>query len=347
MKNLSTPSAILLNSAIFAIVSLLAMLAVNIIHDIKLIHILLAAVFIFLIFYFVNKSSIHRLELGKILPLYKLIHKTNISETQLKKELLSKDPISSFKKDFDVWASERSTELKQLTEQEKFRKEFIGNVAHELKTPLFNIQGYIYTLLDGGLEDKSINRKYLERTDKSIDRLISIVKDLDIITRLETGELEFEMEDFDIIAIVEEVFEMQEIRANKKKISLSFVNKPYQPILVSANKKAILQVLTNLIVNAINYGKEYGFVHIGFSVFENYIIVEVSDNGIGIEEKEIPRIFERFYRTDKSRSREQGGTGLGLSIVKHILESHNLTINVRSQLNKGTSIAFTLNKASQ
>jgi two-component system phosphate regulon sensor histidine kinase PhoR len=239
-------------------------------------------------------------------------------------------------------SNNQTKEIDRLKEMEQYRKEYLGNVSHELKTPIFNIQGYVLTLLDGGLEDGQINRKYLERTEKSINRLISIVEDLETISRHEAGELKLEKEYFDIVHLVEEVFEAQEIRAKKRNTQLIFDKKYKKPIIVYADKMKIFQVLTNLITNSIYYGKIGGKTRVSFSEVNKRILVEVHDNGIGIAPADISRVFERFYRVDKSRSREQGGTGLGLAIVKHIIEAHKETIQVKSRLNKGTSFFFTL-----
>ncbi len=235
-------------------------------------------------------------------------------------------------------------EIDRLKEMEKYRKEFLGNVSHELKTPIFNIQGYVSTLLDGGLEDPSINRKYLERADKSINRMISIVEDLETITRLESGELKLQLDEFDIVQLIDEVIETQEMRSKTKGIKLKFDKSFDKPIMVLADKKKIFQVISNLMVNSILYGKENGKTEIAVKKRKKKVYVEVSDNGMGISEYDLPRIFERFYRVDKSRSREQGGTGLGLAIVKHILEAHGESITVQSMVNKGTAFEFTLSR---
>jgi len=215
---------------------------------------------------------------------------------------------------------------------------------HELKTPIFNIQGYILTLIDGGLEDPSINRLYLERTEKSINRMISIVEDLEDISRLESGELILNREEFDIVKLVEEVFEIMEMKAKQKGIRLSVFSSSGKGIKVVADRKRIQDVMNNLIINSINYGNKGGNTTVSFMDMGQNLLIDVTDNGIGISEKDVPRIFERFYRTDKSRSRDQGGTGLGLAIVKHIIEAHNQTISVRSRLDKGSSFVFTLKK---
>ena len=255
----------------------------------------------------------------------------------------SKNEIHNLDLEILAWADDRKDEIERLKKLEVYRKEFLGNVSHELKTPIFNIQGYVLTLLDGGLEDPSINRNYLERAEKSIDRMITIVDDLEAISQLETGELQIEPERFDIISIAKDVADAQEMKATAKGIIVTFPEEQ-KPILVYADRFRIRQVLVNLIVNSVKYGKEYGETKIRFYDVGENIVVEIADNGIGIEKEHLPRLFERFYRVDKSRSREQGGTGLGLAIVKHIIEAHNQTINVMSTEGAGTVFTFTLKK---
>lgn len=219
-------------------------------------------------------------------------------------------------------------------------------MAHELKTPIFNVQGYISTLLDGGLEDDLINRKYLERTEKSIDRLINIVNDLDTIAKLESDMTRLQMEQFDIVALTREIAEQAEIEADRKGIRIlvkGAENLP-SPFWVLADKHYVGQVLVNLIINSIRYGKEGGTTRVKFRDMLDKILVEVEDTGVGIAKEDIPRVFERFYRTDKGRSREQGGTGLGLAIVKHIVEAHGERISVRSEPGVGSTFSFTLKK---
>jgi len=253
--------------------------------------------------------------------------------------------LAGLEQEVKEWSAERKEEIDRLQKLENYRKEYLGNVSHELKTPIFNIQGYISTLLDGGLEDKNINRSFLLKSMKSVDRMIAIVEDLQTITQLEKGELEIEEEKFDVIALVKDVLEGQELQAKEKNISLELSNDPSQQIFVLADKFRIRQVIVNLIVNSVRYGKGNGKTSIKISDAGEKIIVEIADTGIGIPQEHLPRIFERFYRADKSRSREQGGTGLGLSIVKHILEAHGQTISVMSTEGAGSVFSFTLKKA--
>jgi len=242
------------------------------------------------------------------------------------------------------WAQQKSKQIEDLKKLEQYRKEYIGDVSHELKTPIFSIQGYISTLLDGGIDDPNINKKFLEKADRAINRMISIVKDLESISRLEAGELHLELQNYDIIEQIKEIFEAQEVLAQKKSIKLILENKKAKPYFVCADRKRIHQVFTNLVVNSIKYGAQNGQTKVSFYDMDPNILIEISDNGPGIADVHLPRIFDRFYRVDKSRSREQGGTGLGLSIVKHIVEAHSQTINVKSKVGEGSSFAFTLEK---
>ena len=252
--------------------------------------------------------------------------------------------LETSEEDVKKWLSERSAEIEHLKDTEQFRRDFLGNVSHELKTPIFNIQGYILTLLEGALEDKKINRKYLLRTEKSVERMISIVEDLESISHLETNVEEIKFEQFDIVATCSAVLDALEDKAKQNTISIVF-DKEYKPILVQADEQKISQVLTNLLVNSIKYGSQDGITKVHFFDMNDVLLVEVSDDGIGIDEPHLARLCERFYRVDDSRSREKGGTGLGLSIVKHIIESHQQTLNIRSTVGVGSTFSFTLKKA--
>ena len=282
----------------------------------------------------------------KLKPIYSIVFSRDVHTREILTELKDKH-VENISEELTAWADTNDKEIARLKEAEHFRKQYLGNVAHELKTPIFNIQGYISTLLDGGLEDELINRKYLERAEKSIDRLIDIVNDLDTISKLESNMTRLKMESFDIAAMTREIAEQAEIEADKKgiKIQVRGADSLPSPFWVCADKHFVGQVLVNLIINSIRYGKEGGVTRIKFRDMLDKILVEVEDNGVGIAKEDVPRIFERFYRTDKGRSREQGGTGLGLAIVKHIIEAHGERINVRSELGVGTTFSFTLKKA--
>lgn len=307
--------------------------------------IILGGLLMFIVIYLIILYFLNVFLFEKINPLYRTVLNTSLSDKGLRNSTKGKDLLEQVKTDVKNWENNKKSEIDQLKQLEKYRREFLGNVSHELKTPIFNIQGYVLTLLDGGLEDDSINRLYLERTEKSINRMINIVEDLESIARLESGELKLELEDFDIVGLVNEVFELQEMLIEKYKITLEIAKNSEKHWMVNADKKRITEVLNNLIVNSIKYGKKQGKTTVSFFDMGDQLMIEISDTGIGIAEKDISRIFERFYRTDKSRSRDQGGTGLGLSIVKHIIEAHSQILNVRSKLGEGTSFSFTLNKA--
>ncbi len=277
-------------------------------------------------------------------PILKNIRSASLSKNKLRKRIDSDDFPEKLDRAVKIWASNQTNEIRQLREMERFRRDFLGNVSHELKTPIFNIQGYILTLLDGGLEDPSVNKLYLQRAEKSISRMITIVDDLVSISRLEAGEFKLKIDEFNIVKLVDEAFEQHEMLARQYKIRLEF-DDSYAGIRVRADRKRITEVLSNLIVNSIKYGKPGGRTRVSFREVKDLIEIEIADNGIGIAEEHLPRIFERFYRVDKSRSRESGGTGLGLAIVKHILQAHNQAVHVKSAPGKGTSFIFSLEKA--
>ncbi len=251
-------------------------------------------------------------------------------------------------KEMERFAVNKKMEIESLMIRDNYRKDFIGNISHELKTPLFTVQGYILTLLDGAMKDKAVRKKYLQRANKGVERLIYIVKDLDMITKLEVGDMNLNYEDFNIIELVQNVFDLLDMKANKKDITLTFDRTYTDSIFVHADREKIQQVLTNLIENSIKYGKMGGTTEVSIEdLVLDRIIVRVTDNGEGIEEDKIPRLFERFYRVDTSGSRKEGGSGLGLSIVKHIVEAHDEKIYVESEYGVGSEFSFTLEKSKQ
>ncbi|MBI5916538.1 MAG: sensor histidine kinase [Bacteroidetes bacterium] len=296
----------------------------------------------YFIFSFYLRQYIYR----KIKVIYKSIHRHKLSSTE-KKDLVDMRSgiMEEVEKEVEEWASRQEKEIEQLKTWQEYRRKFLGDISHELKTPIFNIQGYLETLLDGGLEDPGINKVYLQRAAKNVDRLNTIVEDLEIISHLESGELILEMQLFDIRALTEEVFEDLEFKAAERKIRLTLKMGADQNFIVRADREYIRQVLINLVNNSIKYGREQGLTKVSFYDMDKNILVEVADSGIGIAAEHLNHVFDRFYRVDKSRSREQGGSGLGLSIVKHIVEAHKQTINVRSAQNVGSTFGFTLEKA--
>ncbi|POY40220.1 two-component sensor histidine kinase [Flavobacterium alvei] len=244
------------------------------------------------------------------------------------------------------FATDKKLEIEMLKVREKYRREFLGNVSHELKTPLFTVQGYISTLLDGAMEDKNIRKKYLKRAEKGVERLIYIVEDLDMITKLEVGDLNLEISEFDVVELIQNVFDLLEMKADKKKITLAFENDHIQPVFVKGDKDKLQQLVENLIVNSIKYGNEGGLTEVSIiNLSKKKVLVRITDNGEGIEQQNLPRIFERFYRVDKSGARTEGGSGLGLAIVKHIVEAHKEKIYVESEYGIGSEFSFTLTKA--
>lgn len=300
---------------------------------------------IFAVSFFFVKFAVEKFIYEKIRPIYKTIH--NLKAPKSKENRQSSgdiDTIASVNQQVMKWVEDNENEIVNLKKMEAYRREFLGNVSHELKTPIFNIQGYVLTLLDGGLDDPAVNKDFLLRTEKSINRMIHIVQDLETISHLETGEQKLYVTHFDIVPLVKEVFEFLEINAKKKNIRFYLDRNYEKPEIVAADKEKIRQVLINLLDNSVKYGNENGSTKVSFFDMDENILVEVTDDGIGVAQQDLPRLFERFFRTDKSRSREQGGTGLGLAIVKHIIEAHQQTINVRSTVGVGTTFAFTLKK---
>ena len=282
--------------------------------------------------------------------IYKRVKKIYDDLTLLESASLSRGSITTdmgtLTQEIDKYARDKKLEIETLNVREEYRKEFLGNISHELKTPLFTVQGYILTLLDGAIDDKSIRKKYLKRANEGVERLSYIVKDLDMITKLEIGDLSLKFETFDIVELVNNVFEMFEMRAHKKNITLTFDTDYTKSILVNADKERIQQVLANLFVNSIKYGKDQGTTEVSIeNLIKNKVIVRVTDNGEGIDKKYLPRLFERFFRVDKTGNRKVGGSGLGLSIVKHIIEAHDEKLYVESEFGVGSEFSFTLEKA--
>ena len=308
----------------------------------KLLSILVFFPAIFIISFFIIQFRTERFIYNRIKKIYDEVSILNDDEFIRASTTSDIDSLSNSVKNY---VQGKRIEIKNLTERDSFRKDFLGNVSHELKTPLFTVQGYILTLIEGGINDKMIRDKYLERANKGVDRLVAIVKDLDMIAKLETEGLKMNYEVFNIIDLIQNVFDLFEMKAKKRNITLQFDKVYDYPVFVNGDKERIEQVLINLIVNSIKYGKLNGLTSVGIESFdEKKFIIKVVDNGEGIKEEHISRLFERFYRVDQSRSREQGGSGLGLSIVKHIVEAHNETVLINSTFKKGSEFSFTMKK---
>ncbi len=293
------------------------------------------------ILFFVNTFLFNKIKL-----IYKTIHRFKIKgrkKSALVK--LSNSIMDDVQNEVLEWARDQSIEFKRLKEMEEYRKAFLGDISHELKTPIFNIQGYVHTLIDGGISDENVNVKYLNRAAKNIDRLLAIVKDLDIIAKLESESFHLEMQNFDIKWLVKEVIEEAEIFNQDKNITFEIKGQNDKPIFVNADIEAIRKVLSNLIINSIKYGNDNGSTKIGFYDMDKYYLIEVSDDGSGIAQEHLSHLFNRFFRVEKSRSREVGGSGLGLAIVKHLIEAHKQTVNVRSTVGIGSTFGFTVAKA--
>jgi len=296
--------------------------------------------------FWILQFYIERYIYDRIKVIYKIIHdhKLGKSNKNLKKKQ-SNESIESVHQEVLDWSQGYEEEISQLKELEKYRKEYIGNISHELKTPLFAILGYVSTLIDGGIDDDEINTKYLIKSEKNINRLVSIVNELEIINQLESGEIKLDITKFNLKELVDDTIESLELKAAERNIRIYYGKNYDQAIYTLADKNQIQKLITNLVGNAIKYGfNNTGKVKISFFDMDDKILVEVTDNGPGINKEDLSRIFERFYRTDKARSREQGGTGLGLAIVKHIIEAHKQTIYTRSTVGIGTTFGFTLEK---
>ena len=311
---------------------------------------LLATVTTFITAFYVFRFYLRKYIYRKIKVIYKSIHSLKMPKNQKQKIKdfdFDSHIIDEVERQVIEWAAQKLEEEAQLAPMDDYRRNLLGNISHELKTPIFNIQGYLHTLLDGAIEDSRVNMKYLKRAAQNLERLNSIVEDLDIISQIEGQQMEMELQRFDIHKLAVEVLDDLELKALNKSIRLKIKEGCDRPYFVDADRDRIRQVLDNLVNNAIKYGNQNGYVQIGFYDMDNNLLIEVSDNGIGIENQHLNRLFERFYRVDKARSREEGGTGLGLSIVKHIIEAHNQTINVRSGKMVGSTFGFTLEKSQE
>jgi two-component system phosphate regulon sensor histidine kinase PhoR len=298
--------------------------------------------FVYVFSFFVLQYRVERF-------IYRRVKKIYDDVSLLESSTILNQPITTdmetLTREVKKFATDKKLEIEMLQIREEYRREFLGNVSHELKTPLFTVQGYLSTLIDGAMEDKTIRKKYLKRAEKGVERLIYIVEDLDMITKLESGDLNLDFTKFDIVKLIQNVFDLLEMKADKKDITLAFENDNIKPIFVNGDKDKIQQVVENLIVNSIKYGKEGGLTEVSIVNLTNKkVLVRISDNGEGIESHNISRIFERFYRVDKSGSRSEGGSGLGLSIVKHIIEAHKEKIYVESEFGIGSEFSFTLEK---
>lgn len=340
-KNLSPKQLSAFTAAILAVPISLGIWVIRPDITIAIISLIVTFLGSYFLIGFVLESFIYR----KIKLIYKFIYQTKASkrEETYYKYILPQKGIDEVREDVEKWAEQRSAEIELLKQNEVFRKEFLQNLAHEFKTPIFAIQGYIDTLRDGAIDNKEVSLRFLENTSKNVTRMVNLVKDLDAISRLETGEQPLHKEFFVIQELIKEIFETLSIKIDSKKINASIKKGCEFPITVFADKEKIRQVINNLVVNAIKYGKENGQIIASvYKTDEEHVLVELSDDGIGIAEEHLPRVFERFYRTDRGRSRDVGGTGLGLAICKHIIEAHNQTIHIRSKIDVGTTVGFTL-----
>ena len=297
---------------------------------------------VFVISFLIIQSRIEAFIYLKIKNLYKelnLIDSISLSKTEITTDM------KSLLQNISEISKVNKLEIESLKVREEFRKEFIGNVAHELKTPIFTIQGYVENLIDGAIDDNLVRDKFLNRAKTSVERLIYIIKDLDMITKLESGTLNLDQDSFDIIELIKNTYDQLEIQAQKKDIKLIFNKLYFEPIIVFADKDKIQQVITNLVINSIKYGTNKGTTEVSLEdITSDKLIIRITDNGEGIQEEHITRLFERFYRVDQSGSRKQGGSGLGLSIVKHIIDAHNENIYVESKFGIGSEFSFTLTK---
>ena len=348
MKKIKKTYKYALKSALYLTILSLAIAIISylfIYQSLGILAIVIFGILLFIVSFLVIQYRAERFIYQRVKSLYNDI---SILDTKDLKKIDVTTDIEGLTKSVQEYVEDKKEEIANLTERDSFRRDFIGNVAHELKTPLFTVQGYLLTLIEGAVNDKEIRDKYLDRASKGVDRLTSIVNDLDMITKLETDGLKMNKASFNIIELIQNVFDLFEMKAKKRNIKLIFDKIYSYPIKVNADLEKIEQVLINLVVNSIKYGRIGGTTTVSVENYnENKFIVKVIDNGEGIKQEHLTRLFERFYRVDQSRSREQGGSGLGLSIVKHIIEAHNETMLLKSDYGVGSEFSFTLEKGDE
>ncbi len=307
----------------------------------RALNIVLLPLITFIVCFFMTAYLINAFIYRRIKVIYKKISDAKKSD---EKPGLEGGTLEDVENEVENWANNKNKEIATLNELEEYRRNYIGNVSHELKTPIFNIQGFLHTLIDGGIDDPSVNMTFLQKAARNVERLDTIVQDLDTISRLESGKMTLNLQVFDIQSLTFEVFEDIELRTKAKNIKLSFKEGANHGFRVRGDKEQVRQVLNNLIGNSVKYGKQNGSTKVSFYDMDKVVLIEVSDNGIGIARQHLKHLFDRFYRVDKSRSRDVGGTGLGLAIVKHIVEAHNQSVHVRSTEGIGSTFGFTLEK---
>jgi two-component system, OmpR family, phosphate regulon sensor histidine kinase PhoR len=344
MKNFSLKEIALLAAGILSGISLLVLLVFSLTFSIiNILSAFLMALLAFAVSYLVIFQLVDKFIYRRIKMIYKNIHFTKLNNPENLQ--VKEDVIRNVEEEVQLFSIRKKAEIEQLKKMEQYRKEFLGDVSHELKTPIFNTQGYIETLLEGAINNPEVNILYLKKAAKNLDRLSAIVEDLVLISKHESGNLQLNFKKFDVVALIKEVFEAQEMTADLRDIHMTLHKDAPSKTEVKADKDKIETVLNNLVNNAIKYGREEGIVTASVFALEDYVLVEIHDDGPGIEEEHLPRLFDRFYRIDKHRSRYDGGTGLGLAICKHIMEAHGQSIQVRSIPQKGTTFSITLEKA--
>lgn len=340
-KNLSPQQLALLTATILAVPICFGILIIGKTWWVALVSLVVIFIGCYAMILFTLQKFIYR----KIKLIYKLIYQTKATKREAfyYDNLLPKKGIDEVRQDVEEWAIQKKNEIETLQANESFRKEFLQNVSHELRTPIFAIQGYVDTLLGGALNNKEVNKKFLTNASRNVGRLIALLDDLDEISKLESGEIKLNKQEFIIQDLIEETFKDVELKAEQKNIKFGFTKDSLSQKSVFADKEKIRQVLINFTENAVKYGKQNGTIEASvYNVDDNNVLIEISDNGQGMAEEHLPRIFERFYRSDNARSRNEGGSGLGLAICKHIIEAHGQSIHVRSKVDVGTSFGFTL-----